>query len=427
MTPPFPPPNYIRVDSAVPDIVVYKPALEEEEVHREVVDFSCPQCGATTAYSVKDGGLTCSHCGYYEPPKKSQVGKKAEQFEFEVEVMERAAHGWGEQRDEMVCQRCGAVTSIPLGSLTHTCVFCGSNHVIQRESPQEVLRPRYLIPFKIERETCKEIASSWLGSYWMVPKDLKNEATIGAFSPVYLPFWTFDAVTAAVWKAQVGHRVTERYYDAGSKQWKSRTKIVWRWEQGSVKLNIDDLLIEGTDKLSVRLLNRIKKFQLSELVPYEPTLLAGMQAQAYDVHLGDAWERGRQEMRERTRLACRSQASTEMIRNFHMSLDFQDETWRYILLPVFINTYQYRDQAFQMLINGQTGDIDGQRPADWRKVWIVVAAILFPGLLLGIIGLITILLGGVGIFIGGLGFILLVIGLVVSFKLIRKAQEMDDA
>ena len=42
----------------------------------------CPQCQAMTAYSVADGGLRCTYCGYYEPPARTLVGKGAQEFEF---------------------------------------------------------------------------------------------------------------------------------------------------------------------------------------------------------------------------------------------------------------------------------------------------------------------------------------------------------
>jgi hypothetical protein len=63
---------------------------------------------------------------------------------------------------------------------------------------------------------------------------------------------------------------------------------------------------------------------------------------------------------------------------------------------------------------------------DWGKVWLVIAAILSPGFLLCLVGVITVLLGGVGIIIGGLGFIFLVIGIVIAIVIGMKAAEMDD-
>ena len=421
----FPPPNYILAQSAIQGIEVYKPAPPKEEKHREVVEFPCPQCGAATAYSAADGGLTCTHCGYYEPPHHDAIGKGAERFEFTVETMERAAHGWGQARKELQCQSCGVYTSVPPDSLTHTCPFCNSNKVIQRESPQDVLRPRYLIPFKIEVDACQKIAREWLGSSWMTPGSLKRLAKVANFTGIYLPFWTFDSITSARWQAEVGHQKTERYYSDG--KWKTRTKIVWKWESGQVRLNLEDMLICGTTRLSSLLLQRIKAFNLHDLCPYEPKYLAGLQAQSYDVPLESAWETARQDMREQTRQACRSQASTNRIRNFSMELDFNNERWRYILLPVYLAVYSYENKNYQVMVNGQNGSISGQRPVDWLKVWLAVGALLAPGLTVGLIGLITLFFAGLGLPIAIVGFVLLIIGLVISFNLVRKAQAMDDA
>ncbi len=424
MTESFPPPGFITAQSVVDGIEVYMPAPLEKETQEQVVDFSCPQCGATTAYSVEDSGLTCSHCGYYDAPPKEVVGKGAQEFEFTVETLERSAHGWGGDRNEIECQNCSAVTSVPIESLTHTCAFCGSNKVIQRQAIQNILRPRFLIPFKIETIDCREIARDWLGNSWFVPSRLRNIAGQTNFTGVFLPFWTFDTNTEADWKAEVGHTKTKRYYSNG--KWKTKTVTEWRWESGYVVENYDDLLVEGTDRVSHLLLSRIKGFDLGALVPYEPKFLAGLQAKAYEVPLERGWEISRQQMREHTRQVCRDQASTPKIRNFSMHMDYSDESWRYILLPVYLATYSYEDKVYQVMVNGQTGAISGQRPVDWTKIWFVFAALLTPGLLLGLIGLITIPFGGIGAAIGLFGFILLVIGVVIGIILLRKAYQFDD-
>lgn len=420
----FPPRGYIPTRSRLEGIEIFMPAPPENVPQQEVVDFKCPQCGATTAFSAADGGLTCSHCGYYEAPEQAVVGKRAAQFEFTVETMERATQGWGAERKELACQDCGATTTIPADSLTHTCPFCGSNQVIQRQAAQDILRPRFLVPFKIEAEACQQIAGQWLGSSWMTPAALQKLAAIATFNGLYLPFWTFGATTRADWKAQVGHTRTERYYDNG--EWKTRIVTDWVWESGQATLKIDDLLQPGTGRLSARLLKEVKSYDLSQLALYEPKYLAGLQAQAYDIPLEKAWDSGRQEMREMTRQACLGQASTSQVRSFSMNLDFADESWRYVLLPVYLATYTYESKPYQVMVNGQTGKITGQRPADWNKIWLVIALMLAPGLLLGLLGLLTIPFAGAGLGIGGFGFVLLVIGLVIGLVLYNKASTLDD-
>jgi predicted RNA-binding Zn-ribbon protein involved in translation (DUF1610 family) len=388
------------------------------------VEFKCPQCGGATAYSAQDGGLTCTYCGYYEPPASAAVGKRAQEFEFTVETMSRAAHGWGEERKELECQSCGSIASLPLDALTHTCAFCGSNKVIQRQASQDLLRPWFLIPFKVDPAACHNLTRAWMGSSWMTPAILKNVARVADFNGVYLPYWTFDSVTRAAWKAEVGHPRTERYRERG--EWKERTVIDWRWESGQVRLDIDDLVVPGTQRLSQVLLDRLKGFELNALTPYDPKFLAGLQARAYDLPLEQAWEIARERMRESTRQACLAQASTNRVRNFNMSLDFSAESWRYVLLPVYVAAYRYQGQVYQVMVNGQTGAVAGQRPVDWTRVWLVVAALLAPGVLLSLIGLLTLIFAGLGAVIGGFGFFLLVVGVIIAVIILRQAMSMDD-
>ncbi len=425
----FPPANFVVAESKIAGIEVYQPAppASDAALKQAVVNFTCPQCGAATAYSIADGSLKCDHCGYTEKPKAEVVGKKAEESEFTVKTMEEDGRGWGEERQEMECQSCGARTVLPAQKMTHTCAFCGSTKVIQRQAAQDGLRPRFLIPFLVDDQRCQAISRQWLGSSWMTPGILKGLTGLQAFAGVYLPFWTFDATTRADWKAEVGHTRTERYYDSSSKTWQTRTRVDWRWESGHAQVRIENLIVPGTARLSNLHLRKIRNFDLRGLVDYDPKYLAGFQAQAYDVKLEAAWEVGREEMREQTRQECRKQASTTMIRNFSMNVDFADEGWRYVLLPVHLAAYSYDNKTYQVMINGQTGAISGQRPVDWSKVWLAIVLLLAPGVLVCLLGLVTLPLAGVGAVIGGVGFVLLIIGLIIAGIFFFQASHLADA
>lgn len=423
----FPPENFIRTTSAVPGIDLYMPR-PPEETHQETVEFHCPQCDATTAYCAENGGLTCTHCGYYEPPAIETVGKAAAEFEFTVETMERAAHGWGIERKELACNRCGARTTFSTDQLTHTCPFCASNQVVQVKAPQDLLRPRFLIPFTISEEDCRQRVQAWLGSSWMTPKDLQRLAYSAEFTPIFIPYWTFDARAKAHWRAEVAHTRTKTVYVNGKPT--TRTVTEWRWESGSVNLYYDDILVMGSQRLSALLLQKVQKYDLQELVPYDPAFLAGLSAQAYDTGLDPAWEVGRKLMRQKTKKACQSQATSQRMRNFSMSLDFSEETWRYILLPLYLASYPYGDQRYQVMVNGQTGVVAGQRPVDWRKIVLVAGGTLLPGVILGLIALYLSGREVVGNAVPILGFTAvaaLVGALVFILVAVSTAVKMDDA
>ncbi len=417
------PAGYAPVPSAIEGISVYAPVIEEEE--EKPTTFKCPQCGATTRYDVSAGGVTCEHCGYTAAAQSKQVGRRAEEFEFTLQTLQRATQGWGTDRIEILCESCGASLAIPAGALTSNCPFCASNRVNRRPAAGEQLRPLFLIPFKIKAEEIGPLTAAWLRQGWFHPAELSQGAKLGNFTGIYLPFWTFDARIISDWKAEVGYERQESYYDSDSKEWKTRTVIDWRWEDGQVTTNIDDLLIGGSSHVSHTILERIYPFDLNQLVTYAPDYLAGWQAHSYDLTLPQAWERGKTAMREQARTACYNDIPTSHVRNFSMTADFADESWRYILLPVYLTAYQFEQRVFQVMVNGQTGSVAGQKPVAWWKIWLAIAAMLAPGLLACLIGLPLLLAAGAGLIVLTIGVILLATGATFAYRLYRQAVASE--
>ncbi len=132
-------------------------------------------------------------------------------------------------------------------------------------------------------------------------------------------------------------------------------------------------------------------------------------------------------MRERAREGCRDQINSSHVRNFSMLADFEDETWRYILLPVYASAFRFEGSIFQVLINGQTGIVAGQKPVAWWKVWLAITGLLSPGLLLSLIGLVLLLFGGIGIFVLAFAAVIFVVGLVLSINIFNQATQAGEA
>lgn len=417
MSQPFPPPDYVAVESAVPGIEVFQPAPPAEP-QREVVAFKCPRCGAATAYSIAERGLVCTHCGYHQAPRHQPVGENAAGFEFTVDVVERAARGWGVTRKELACQNCGAHTTLPEQSLSHTCPFCASNRVVQRQAPQDELRPRFLLPFQVAPDAVREIARDWLGSSWMTPRSLRQAASRAEFTAIYLPAWAFDLSSAGAWRAEVGY--------------KSDDEIKWRWQTGAVSQRFSNHLVSGTSRIPPRLLAPIWEFHLAGLARYEPDYLAGLQAQAYDTPLESAWETARRGVRERTMQAARGQAlepdKAQKLRNFTLTVDFADEAWRYLLLPFYLAAYQHGGKSYQVVVNGQSGAIAGQRPADWLKVGAAIALLLAAGPLLYLVSVLGLSqTSDAAQAVACLAVLLTICGIAAALSLLATAARLDDA
>jgi hypothetical protein len=51
-------------------------------------------------------------------------------------------------------------------------------------------------------------------------------------------------------------------------------------------------------------------------------------------------------------------------------------TYKHVLFPVWIASYRYRDKVYHFLVNGQTGEVQGQAPISWIRVTLVVVVAL---------------------------------------------------
>ena len=59
-----------------------------------------------------------------------------------------------------------------------------------------------------------------------------------------------------------------------------------------------------------------------------------------------------------------------------METDYAGQTFKHILVPIWLLTYGYGARTFQVLINGYTGAIAGKYPKSWIKITLAVLALL---------------------------------------------------
>jgi hypothetical protein len=73
---------------------------------------------------------------------------------------------------------------------------------------------------------------------------------------------------------------------------------------------------------------------------------------------------------------CASQVPGDTHRNLSVRTQYTRQTFKHILVPVWLLTYNYGPRAFQVVINGFTGEIAGRYPKSWVKIFFLVLFIL---------------------------------------------------
>ena len=185
----------------------------------------------------------------------------------------------------------------------------------------------------------------WLGSSFWRPGDLSEQALVVSMTPVYVPYWVFQAANAHVLDGRFKPHAAGRRGRRGFRP------------AGSTKGECDGLLVGASSVLTAAETSAICPFDLAPALPPEKVDLVNATFERFTVPRKYARPLANQGFEELEREACQQYVPGKA-RNMHVNVRITDLTSRPMLLPVWIMAYRYQDRVFRFLANGQTGRVD---------------------------------------------------------------------
>jgi LSD1 subclass zinc finger protein len=343
--------------------------------------FACKGCGASLEYSPGTTSLRCPYCGA-ENEIAVERGPVVEHSLKDLELKASTqAKGLGVESRTLKCKNCGATTSLPPATLATKCPFCASDVVVEAPPNPNLIRPETVVPFQLNLDAANAKFREWLKRRWLAPRALKRQAAVGDIKGLYTPFFTFDARAFSNWSGEAGHYYyeTERYTTMVNGRPESRTrqvqKIRWEHRSGTHQAFYNDELVCASQGLHGRLMEKLYPFDLNALVPYKPEFLAGWGAEEYTIDPRVCWSEAQRKMYDKEVAACSRLLDGDTQRNLEVRTRWSDQTWKHLLLPVYVSSYFFGKKTYRFLINGQTGEVQGQAPLSWLKVGLIAAAV----------------------------------------------------
>ena len=350
------------------------PSAAEE--HR----FPCAQCGAQLFYEPGQTVMTCPYCGHEQRISGGDAGRAAQaEQDFEAALGGRLRQAEYEETRTVACPNCGARIEIEGATQATRCPFCDTP-VVTDTGMHRHIKPQGVLPFDVPETAARDSLKAWLGSRWFAPNALKDYARAGrAMSGVYVPYWTFDADTASAYTGQRG----DHYYESrtvmrnGKRQTVQVQRTRWRPARGRVARFFDDVLVVASRSLPKAHVDRLAPWDLGKLRDYSPQWLAGFQAEGYQVELAEGWREAREIMDQVIRQDVRQDIGGDVQQIASLKTDVADVTFKHVLLPVWIAAYKFKGQTFRFVVNGQTGEVQGERPySPWKIALATIAALI---------------------------------------------------
>lgn len=390
----------------------------------QVTNYQCPACTAPLHYEASVGKLQCDFCGSaytteeveaFYAQKDAQAADAYEQAEAQRAQEEAAAAAgavaveedgtwsdsvaseeWSVEGTDLRiynCPSCGAELVCDQTTAATACPYCDNPTIIPGQM-RGMLKPDYVIPFKLKKEDAIAGLKKHYEGRPFLPKVFKDENHLQEIKGVYVPFWLFDGEAQG---RAVFEGTRSRMYPMGENR-VTETSHFSVVREGTVAFS--KIPVDASSKMDNDYMDSLEPFDYSDMKPFSTAYLPGFFADKYDESIDECG--GRADERAKSTIVDSLRGSVTgyegvIDRGSHVVM--KRGAVKYALLPVWILNTKWNGEMYQFAMNGQTGKFVGHLPLDkglrmrsflitYLIAFLVVALlVLFPGGLLGLLSM----------------------------------------
>jgi DNA-directed RNA polymerase subunit RPC12/RpoP len=328
-------PNTVKAETAVPD----------QPLTADADHFQCPRCAARMNYTPDGTALVCEYCSFRQEltAEENQVAPEYGIGGIEQDFIAALATARGHLQPvamrALSCQSCGIELLLPPEAISATCPYCDSVYVAEAAETREILPPQALIPFTVNQDAARKALVGWFKKHKI------ERPRITPIVGIYLPVWTFDIGGEIRWKGKV------------------RRGDDWVPVSGSKQLFYDDVLVQAVDKIRPSLAKELYAYDMTGMVAYDPRYLADWPAERYQLALADASLQARKQLIKDVKKHQGKLSPGQYVHDLIVnSSGLLVESYKLILLPLWMVHYKVEEAVYDVVINGQTGAVRGDRP-----------------------------------------------------------------
>lgn len=349
-----------------------------------LLEYKCPCCGGSIEFNSSLQKMKCPFCDTeFEPETLRSYDNELQNEGTDNMVWEtQAGAEWQEGEIDglrsYVCNSCGGEIVGDENTAATSCPFCG-NPVIMTGQFSGVLKPDYVIPFKLDKEAAKRGLTEHLKGKRLLPKIFKDQNHINEIKGIYVPFWLFDTdVDARIrYRATRVRRWSDNNYDY------TETSYFSVFRGGNI--GFEHVPVDGSSKMADDLMESIEPYNFNDAVDFQTAYLAGYLADKYDVTAEESINRANERVKRSTEKAFASTIDGySSVRPENSNIRLSNGKAKYALYPVWILNTTWNDKQYTFAMNGQTGKFVGDLPLDKGayKKWLfgltgIIGAVAF--------------------------------------------------
>lgn len=328
-----------------------------------VQNYKCPACGGPLHFDSDLQLLKCDYCdSTYLASEIEALYNKEEPISLSSSVKT-----WSDEEKAgmraYTCPSCSAQIIADENTAATSCPYCGNPTIIATQF-EGALKPDYVIPFKLDKDTAVKTLNEFYKNKPFLPAAFKNQNHIEEIKGLYVPFWLYDNTTSA----GASYHATRVHTHTTSRERITVTEHYRLIRRGDITFK--KVPADASSKMPDEFMDAVEPFNYDDMVPFQKSYMPGYFADKYDVSVEDDAKRIEVRMRNSALGALSSTAFgyTSIIPESEQVL-FQNRQVNYAFLPVWILSTKWNNKNYLFVMNGQTGKMIGDDlPVDTKKL-----------------------------------------------------------
>ncbi|MDD5851016.1 MAG: hypothetical protein PUC87_02545 [Galactobacillus timonensis] len=328
----------------------------------DTFEYKCPNCGGPLKFDPARQKLACPYCDstFTEAEVQAHFAAKEQAAANAVPLTQQNDQYSQEEASHMraySCPSCGANLYAADTTAVTLCPYCGNTNIIA--SQFKAKKPSSILPFQITKQQAEEALRTFYQGKAFLPKAFSSENHIQKVQSVYVPFWLYDANISidALYDA-----VRIREYPQGE-DIITETDHFRLVRRGNTDFHY--VPADASKEMKDEYMDSLEPFDCTKLVPFQTSYMAGCLADSYDVTTKENQARAEDRMIRTTQHALdATTVSYGQVIRVAQNIRPTKESAEYVFLPVWMLATTWHGKTYQFAINGQSGKVVGELPAD---------------------------------------------------------------
>ena len=346
--------------------------------------YECPNCGGDLRFDIPSQKLRCEHCDTILDPYSVVVEEDAKEHQIDVPEDFTAEEYKADENSAkrsmkmtiFTCKSCGAEISSTNLSAAGFCSYCGQPAVFSSRVSNE-RRPEKIIPFKIDKASCKEMFVNRMKGALYAPKELTDPEALSGFVGIYMPYWVYDFSVGPKAQVPVSKSRTEGRYEITDKY--------------NLTMDMDGqfkgIAFDASSSFNDHIAEVIAPYDAKDMIEFTPSFLCGFYADIPDVPSDTYKDDAEVHVLKHTFNAIDKECKKKGFDRDKLSsgvstaegiVNLKYEGEKEAMLPVWFLTYRKNDRVCYSVMNGVTGKLSADIPVDFRKFYITSFILAIP-------------------------------------------------